>query len=377
MPLSHTTAPVQRGEDTAGVIDPGFWAGRRVFLTGHTGFKGAWLSVGLHLLGARCVGYALAPPTTPSLFELARIESLLERSHIADIRDLEALRGALMAAEPEVVVHMAAQSLVRLSYQEPLETYAVNVMGTANLLEACRRCPSVRAVIVVTSDKCYENREWVWGYRENEPMGGYDPYSSSKGCAELVTSAFRHSFFNTQGDRAQAAVASARAGNVIGGGDWAANRLVPDTMRAFLDGQPVVVRNPHAARPWQHVLEPLGGYLVLAQRLLAEGRAFAEAWNFGPSEDGFRPVSYVVERLETHWGAGGSHEVAPAGGPHEAGLLMLDCAKARSRLRWRPRWSLDQGLQAVVEWYQAYRRKDDMQRVTIEQVQRYLESPVR
>ena len=260
-----------------GNVDPGFWAGKRVFLTGHTGFKGSWLSLWLQTMGAKVTGFALAPPTSPSLFEAARVADGMT-SIIGDIRDAAALKDALVAADSEIVLHMAAQPLVRASYDDPVGTYATNVMGTVHLLEAVRAAASVRACVVVTTDKCYENREWAWGYREDEPMGGFDPYSNSKGCSELVTSAYRRSFFQHSG----IALGSARAGNVIGGGDWAADRLVPDILRAFEQNKPVVIRNPNATRPWQHVLEPLSGYLVLAERLYNDGQAFAEGWNFGP-----------------------------------------------------------------------------------------------
>ena len=276
-------------------IDADFWRGRRVFLTGHTGFKGGWLALWLQRLGADVTGYALDPPTTPSLFAVARVGAGM-RSIINDIRDAETLAQAMREAQPEIVIHMAAQPLVRYSYQAPVETYATNVMGTVHLLEAVRQTDSVRAVVNVTSDKCYENREWVWGYRENEPMGGYDPYSNSKGCAELVTAAYRNSYFNpAQYSQHGVALASARAGNVIGGGDWAEDRLIPDILRAIAAGEAVNIRSPHAIRPWQHVLEPLSGYLLLAQRLIEDGPAHAEGWNFGPSEEDARPVQWIVE----------------------------------------------------------------------------------
>ena len=276
-------------------VNPSFWRGKRVFLTGHTGFKGSWLSLWLQSLGAELHGLALEPPTTPNLFTVAQVASGMASSTIGDIRDLATVQKAMQASQADIVIHMAAQPLVRLSYAEPVQTYATNVMGTVHVLESARHTPSVKAVVVVTTDKCYENKEWAWGYRENEPMGGHDPYSNSKGCAELVTAAYRNSFLQASG----IAVASARAGNVIGGGDWAADRLVPDILRAFEQNQPVVIRNPHATRPWQHVLEPLSGYLSLAEHLYTDGQAFAEGWNFGPKDDDAQPVQWIVEQMVT------------------------------------------------------------------------------
>ena len=352
-------------------IDPDFWRGRRVFLTGHTGFKGGWLSLWLQRLGADLTGYALAPPTMPSLFEVARVGAGM-RSIIADIRDGEALAAAMRAAKPEIVIHMAAQPLVRYSYQAPIETYATNVMGTVHLLEAVRQTDSVRAVVNVTSDKCYENREWVWGYRENEPMGGHDPYSNSKGCAELVTAAYRSSYFNParHGEHG-VALASARAGNVIGGGDWAEDRLIPDILRAIAAGEAVNIRSPHAIRPWQHVLEPLSGYLLLAQRLIEDGPAHAEGWNFGPSEEDARPVQWIVEYLINAWSEGARWQLDRNPQPHEAHYLKLDCAKARSRLGWQPRWHLGRTLESIVAWHRGYHREDDMNVLCLRQIDDY------
>lgn len=346
-------------------IDADFWRGRRVFLTGHTGFKGGWLSLWLQRLGADVTGYALDPPTTPSLFAVARVGAGM-RSIIKDIRDAETLAQAMRAAQPEIVIHMAAQPLVRYSYQAPVETYATNVMGTVHLLEAVRQTGSVRAVVNVTSDKCYENREWVWGYRETEPMGGYDPYSNSKGCAELVTAAYRNSYFNpAQYSQHGVALASARAGNVIGGGDWAEDRLIPDILRAIAVGEAVNIRSPHAIRPWQHVLEPLSGYLLLAQRLIEDGPAHAEGWNFGPSEEDARPVQWIVERLTQAWGEGARWQLDRNPQPHEAHYLKLDCAKARSRLGWQPRWGLARTLESIVAWHKAYDQRQAMREVTL------------
>ncbi len=337
------------------VIDHTFWQGKKVFLTGHTGFKGSWLSIWLTSRGARVTGYALEPPTEPSLFRLSGLEKKMT-SEIGDIRDHERLRSALEKAAPEIVIHMAAQPLVRESYKTPRETYETNVMGTVNLFEAVRSTPSVRAVVNVTTDKCYENREWPWGYREIDPMGGYDPYSNSKGCSELVTAAYRSSFFNPAdyGKKHSVAVASARAGNVIGGGDWAADRLVPDFFRAVTSGKVVRIRSPRAIRPWQHVLEPLSGYLALAQRLFEEGPKFAEGWNFGPEDVDAKPVEWMIRWLCSRWGEGASLEIDRGEHVHEASYLKLDISKARSQLDWAPRWNLERALDACVEWNKAY-----------------------
>ena len=343
-----------------------FWRGKRVFLTGHTGFKGGWLSLWLAELGAEVHGYALAPPTEPNFFSVAGLGQRLVASTLADIRDAATLERAMQAARPEVVLHLAAQPLVRHSYAEPVETFAVNVMGTVNLLEAVRKTPGVRAVVNVTTDKCYENREWVWPYRENEALGGHDPYSSSKACSELATAAWRRSFLDAAGVR----VASARAGNVIGGGDWAADRLVPDFLRALDGGRPLVVRSPQATRPWQHVLEPLSGYLMLAERLCADGGDFAEAWNFGPDEADARPVQWIVDTLCARLpGAAWQRDAAPQ--PHEAHTLRLDSAKAHARLGWRPRWNLPRALAATLDWHQAWKAGADMADLSLRQIRAY------
>lgn len=350
-------------------VNRGFWNGRSVFLTGHTGFKGSWLSLWLISMGARVAGYALPPATTPNLFEVARVGELLI-SHHSDVRDYERLASAMQAARPEIVFHLAAQPLVLDSYNNPVETYSTNIMGTVHLLEAVRQSPSVRAVVNVTTDKCYENREWVWGYRENDPLGGDDPYSSSKACSELVTSAYRSSFFNSDAySRHGVALASARAGNVIGGGDWAKDRLIPDCMRSLLAGEPILIRNPHAIRPWQHVLEPLRGYLMLAQRLFEDGPLFAESWNFGSLDSDARPVEWVVNRFCDLWGSDALCECR--GGSqclHEACYLKLDCSKAHSRLNWKPFWNLDQALQVIVDWVRAYRSGYDMRLKCLDQI---------
>lgn len=345
-----------------------FWRGRRVFVTGHTGFKGSWLSLWLEHLSAKVTGFSLPAPTQPSLFEMAGIARGMT-SIFGDIRDLPALVRAMQAAQPEVVVHLAAQPLVRRSYQDPVETYFTNVMGTVHLLEAVRHCPSVRAVINVTSDKCYENKEWIWPYRESDPIGGYDPYSSSKGCAELLTSAYRNSFFNAdQNGRHFVALASARSGNVFGGGDFASDRLVPDALTAFAQGRPVVIRSPEAVRPWQHVLEPLSGYLRLAQLLFEQGAPYAEAFNFGPRVEDAKPVQWIVERLAALWGDGARWELDNGIHPHEAGTLRLDSSKATQRLNWQPRLSLDEALDLTVSWSVAHMSGRDVREISLQQI---------
>ncbi len=351
-------------------IHPDFWRGKRVLLTGHTGFKGGWLSLWLQTLRAEVAGLALDPPTDPNLFDSASIAQGMT-SGIGDIRGLKTVVDAVNEFQPEIVFHMAAQPLVRLSYAEPVETYATNVMGTVHVLEAVRRSKSVRCVVNVTTDKCYENREWDWGYREGEPMGGFDPYSSSKGCSELVTAAYRRSFLQSSG----IALASARAGNVIGGGDWAADRLVPDILRAFERGQAVVIRNPGSTRPWQHVLEPLSGYLTLAEHLWQDAGAFAEGWNFGPEDSDAKPVQWIVERMVELWGEGAVWRLDAAKHPHEANYLKLDISKARNRLAWRPRWDLETALSRIISWHRAWIGKQDMREVCVRQIEEYM-SPV-
>jgi CDP-glucose 4,6-dehydratase len=353
------------------MVEPAFWSGKTVLLTGHTGFKGSWLALWLQSLGARVIGYALVPPTASNLFETARVTQGMT-SIQGDVRDLATLAAVFAEYRPGIVIHMAAQALVRHSYANPVETYATNVMGTVHVLEAARQTGSVRAIVNVTSDKCYENREWVWGYRENEAMGGYDPYSNSKGCAELVTAAYRNSFFHPgQYTQHGVALASARAGNVIGGGDWAADRLIPDIMRAIVAGQPVLIRNPHAIRPWQHVLEPLSGYLLLAQKLYEGDAAYAEGWNFGPGDDDAKPVQWIVEQLTAAWGAGANWTFDGGKHPHEAHYLKLDCSKAKARLGWQPRWDLGKALEAIIEWQRALQAGQDMREFTLGQIAAY------
>jgi len=347
------------------VINPVFWKSKKVLITGHTGFKGSWLALWLQNLGANVTGYSLQPPTNPNLFEIAHVADKMN-SIIGDVRDLKHLISCFAENRAEIIIHMAAQSLVRASYDNPVETYSTNVMGTVNVLEAVRHTDSVKVVIIVTSDKCYENQEWLWGYRENEPMGGHDPYSNSKGCAELVTSAYRNSYFDVE-----RGVASTRAGNVIGGGDWALDRLIPDIVNAFMEKRPVMIRHPNAIRPWQHVLEPLHGYLMLAERLWENGPTFAEGWNFGPNEQDAKPVSYVVERLAQLWGDDAYWKTDDSPHPHEANYLKLDCSKAKNRLKWQPKLPLETGLKWVIEWYHSYYQNEDMRSVTENQINRY------
>ena len=363
-------ADQQRSTDLGSGPYFAFWRNKRVFLTGHTGFKGSWLSLWLQSLGAEVHGLALEPPTTPNLFTVAQVATGMASHTIGDIRDLTTVQKAMQAAQPDIVIHMAAQPLVRLSYAEPVETYATNVMGTVHVLESARHTPGIKAIVVVTTDKCYENKEWPWGYRENEPMGGHDPYSNSKGCAELVTAAYRNSFLKSSG----IAVASARAGNVIGGGDWAVDRLVPDILRAFEQSQPVTIRNPHATRPWQHVLEPLSGYLTLAERLYTEGQSYAEAWNFGSNDDDARPVQWIVEHMINQWGNGASWQQDDGTHPHEANYLKLDISKAKARLGWQPRWSLGTALERITTWHRVWLRHDDMKQLCLAQVQQYVKA---
>jgi len=346
---------------------------RRVLITGHTGFKGSWLCLLLHQLGADVYGYALEPPTTPSLYQEAKIDELVT-SFIGDVRDLVHLQEVFAKVQPEMVIHMAAQSLVRDSYKIPVETYAINVMGTVHVLEACRNTPSVKAVVNVTTDKCYENKEWHWGYRENEPMGGYDPYSNSKGCSELVTSAYRNSYFNPATYETHGvAVASARAGNVIGGGDWADDRLIPDFIRAISKGEKVKIRSPYAIRPWQHVLEPLTGYLTLAAKLFSEGADYAQPWNFGPDDRDAQNVEWITKTICQLWGENASYEMDTNPQPHEANYLKLDCSKAKAELGWMPKWNIETTLKTIVDWNKAFLKGENIREESIKQIEKYFE----
>lgn len=349
----------------------GFFQDKKVLVTGHTGFKGSWLCVLLNQLGADVYGYALNPPTEPSLYKEADVDKIVN-STIGDIRDFDLLSATLKRIKPEIVIHMAAQPLVRYSYQNPRETYEVNVMGTVNLLEAIRLTGGVKAIVNVTTDKCYENKEWHWGYRENEPMGGYDPYSNSKGCSELVTSSYRNSFFNPNDYKKHGvAIASARAGNVIGGGDWAEDRLIPDFIRSISKGEKVKIRSPYAIRPWQHVLEPLSGYLLLSKKLYQEGTKFSQAWNFGPDDMNARNVEYVVQTLCKYWGEEAAYELDHNPQPHEANYLKLDCSKAKADLEWSPRWDIDTTIQKIVDWTINYNKGNDVKKHCIEQIETY------
>lgn len=351
-----------------------FWKGKRVFITGHTGFKGAWLCLLLDHLGAEVFGYALDPPTNPSLFELCNLKDVVHSS-IGDIRDAGKLQKAFRDADPDIVIHMAAQPIVRASYMEPVYTYEVNIMGTVNLLEAIRQTGQTRAVVNVTTDKCYENKEWLWPYRENEPMGGYDPYSSSKACSEIVSAAYRTSFFNpAEYPKHRVGVATARAGNVIGGGDWAADRLIPDFVRAIMKGEKIIIRSPEAIRPWQFVLEPLTGYLLLAERLFSDGPTFAEAWNFGPNDTDARPVRWIVDTLCSKWGSGAAWETDKRSQPHEATYLKLDCSKAKARLNWHPHWDLETTLEAIIRFMKACQGQENIKEVCKGQIAEFLKT---
>jgi CDP-glucose 4,6-dehydratase len=351
-------------------MDPSFWKGKRVFLTGHSGFKGSWLSLMLQEFDAEITGFALAPPTNPNLFELANVADGMAVIE-GDIRDISAIKMAVSDAKPEIVIHMAAQPLVRNSYQFPVDTFSTNIMGTINLFEAIRECPTVCGVVNVTTDKCYENKEWVWGYRENEAMGGSDPYSASKACAEIVSTAYQRSFFSSPGSKV--VLATARAGNVIGGGDWAKDRLMTDLLAAYSKGKPALIRNPNSIRPWQHVLESLNGYLMLAQALCSRGSAFSGAWNFGPLHEDAKSVSWVADELSRHWERPASWKPLLGKHPHEANYLKLDISKSQDQLGWRPGLTLEQALKLTAEWTQQVANGKSARAITLEQIRFYQE----
>lgn len=359
------------------VVDKVFWQGKKVFITGHTGFKGTWLSLWLLHMGAEVSGYALEPTTAPNLFSLLNLQKDMS-STLGDVRDLAALLKTMKQEKPDIVIHMAAQPLVRYSYQEPIETYAVNVMGTVNVLEAIKQVAKIKCALVVTTDKCYENREWVWGYREVDPLGGYDPYSSSKACAEIVTSAYRSSFF-AQGN--STLIASVRAGNVIGGGDWSTDRLIPDLIKGFMENHEVVIRNPSAIRPWQHVLEPLCGYLTLAQKLYQGENNLASAWNFGPWDEDTKPVNWIADHLSQLWGDNATWKLDASDtsiNPHEAHYLKLDWSKARMQLNWQPRWDLQSALEKIVSWYKSYITDvNSVPEITLRDIKNYITTQVK
>ena len=354
-------------ETINGQVTPEFWKGKRVFLTGHSGFKGSWASLWLQSLGAHVKGYSLEPPTNPSLFIEAKVgENMI--SEFGNINDLDTLKKSMNSFNPDILIHMAAQPLVRQSYLDPVETYTTNVMGTVNVLESARGCSNLKAIVCVTTDKCYENKEWLWGYRETEAIGGHDPYSSSKGCAELVTSAYRRSFFSTNDS---AFLASGRAGNVIAGGDWASDRLIPDILKSFEKQKSLVVRNPLSTRPWQHVLEPISGYFVLAENLYLRGATFAEGWNFGPNDEDCKPVNWILDRMVTYWGNDASWSLDKNNNPHEAGFLKLDCSKASNRLKWKPKWNLQLTLKSIVDWHQIYSNGGDLKKQCLKEINTY------
>jgi len=353
---------------TKGQVNSSFWKNKKVFLTGHTGFKGAWLSLWLQSMDAIVKGYSLEPNSTPNLFTEACVGNNME-SEIGDIRDLNQISKSMLDFNPDVLIHMAAQPLVRYSYKNPIETYSTNVMGTVNVLESARKCSNLKSIVSITTDKCYENTGVNTGYKEYDPMGGHDPYSSSKGCAELVISAYRRSFFSS---KHSASLASARAGNVIGGGDWADDRLIPDILRAFEKSEPVVIRNPLSTRPWQHVLEPLSGYLLLAQELFLNGDEFAEGWNFGPKDEDCKPVSWILDQMVISWGNNASWSLDKNNNPHEAGFLKLDCSKASNRLKWDPKWNLQESLKMIVNWHQNYLKGVNMNKECLKEINKYI-----
>ena len=348
----------------------GVYKDKKVLLTGHTGFKGPWLALWLKQMGAKVYGFSLK--NEDDINHLSLLNLGIEEK-ISDIRNADVLEKYFQEVQPDIVFHLAAQALVRRSYDDPVETFSTNVMGTLNIFEACRKTPSVKAIINVTTDKCYENKEWEWGYRENEPMGGYDPYSASKGCSELLTSSYRNSYFNLKdfGNKHEVLLASGRAGNVIGGGDWATDRLIPDIVKATANNEAVLIRNPIATRPWQHVLEPLSGYLVLAENLYNNGDVFAEAWNFGPNDEDCKPVNWILDKMVAQWGKEASWELDKNNNPHEAGFLKLDCSKAASRLKWQPKWSLEETLNLIIDWHQNYMSGNDVQVQCLKEIKKY------
>jgi CDP-glucose 4,6-dehydratase len=349
-----------------------FWKNKTVFITGHTGFKGSWLALWLSMLGAKVHGYALQPHTDPSLFALLNLQEQLSSNHVADIRDITAVKAAVAKAKPDIIFHLAAQPLVRYGYENPVETYETNVMGTVNILEAMRASGSAKVLVNITTDKCYENKEWHWGYRENDAMGGYDPYSSSKGCAELVTSAYRSSYFNPDKFNEHGkSIASARAGNVIGGGDWAKDRLIPDLMTAFFNNEKPLIRYPQATRPWQHVLEPLSGYLMLAEKMWQGGSDFAESWNFGPRDEDCQSVGWIVNKIAEYWDGKIDWRQDTGNLQHEAHFLKLDISKAKAKLAWQPQWTLSQALEATVSWYKNWSLGGDILDITQKQIRLY------
>ncbi len=352
------------------MIKQSFWSGKRVLITGCTGFKGSWLTLWLHMLGAEVYGYSLTPPTNPSMWEDLKLEKYMSKMLYADIRSYETLMGFIKETAPEIIIHMAAQPLVRYSYSFPRETYEVNVMGTVNLLDAVRETGLTKVVVNVTTDKCYENKEWIWAYRENEPMGGHDPYSNSKGCSELVTSAYINSYFANENSKT--IIGSGRAGNVIGGGDWAEDRLIPDIIRSFSKNEPVYIRYPSAVRPWQHVLEPLSGYLTLAEKMYLDGQKFSGGWNFGPLDTDTKTVEEIVTEMCQIWGSGASWTKDSIEHPHEANLLRLDCSKARMLLNWQPVWNSAITLEKLTLWYKAYFENKNMLEITKEQIIEYM-----
>lgn len=348
-------------------MDFSFWNNKKVLITGHTGFKGSWLSFWLKMLGAEVCGYSLSPETSPNLFENLKLENLIE-SNIGDIRDLESFESVVKGFQPEAVFHLAAQSLVRRSYREPVETYTTNVIGTVNILEAIRRVDCVKSVVIATTDKVYKNNEWHWAYRENERLGGFDPYSNSKACAELAVDSYRNSFFQ----ESETFIATARAGNVIGGGDWSEDRLLPDVFRSLIFGEDLLVRNPNSVRPWQHTLEPLSGYLLLSQKLFEGESEFAEAWNFGPSEDDSKSVGFILDGIKELWDEDVNWKIAEGKHPHEASLLKLDSAKARNKLKWRSALSLKEALELTTDWYKEFKNKANLAEVTKNQIEFYI-----